>query len=253
MNQLLAGARLVRRSVYEIIRVPAAALPAVVAPTLFVLGLTAAFGKLNVLPGFTTTSYLGFLIPIGFLQAAAFAGVAVGVNLGRDIETGLFDRLLAAPAGRITLLAGLILSAGVRVLLPVAVLLLVAFPLGVEFSTAGGFAFSIALAVAFALVAAAWSVTIALRFKTQFAAPLMQATTLVVVLFTPAYAPEQLLAGWLADIARANPVSDVVTATRDGLLGDLTWAAASEGMVTVAALLAVTAFLARRGVRRLAI
>ena len=105
---------LVRRALNEISRVPGAAIPGVLAPTIFFLGLTSVFGSLTLLPGFTTSSYQSFLIPISLLQGAGFTGAATGVNLARDIEQGWFDRLLASPAPRPVLLAGLVLSASLR-------------------------------------------------------------------------------------------------------------------------------------------
>ena len=88
------------------LRVPGAAIPGVLAPTIFFLGLTAVFGNLTLLPGFTTESYQSFLVPVSLLQGAGFTGAATGVNLARDIEQGWFDRLLASPAPRRSLLAG---------------------------------------------------------------------------------------------------------------------------------------------------
>ena len=97
---------------------PGAAIPGVLAPTIFFLGLTSVFGSLTLLPGFTTHSYQSFLIPVSLLQGAGFTGAATGVNLARDIEQGWFDRLLASPAPRPVLLAGLVLSASLRCAAP---------------------------------------------------------------------------------------------------------------------------------------
>ena len=105
---------LMRRALNEIVRVPGAAIPGVLAPTIFMLGLTAVFGKLTLLPGFTTTDFMSFLIPVSVIQGAGFTGAATGVNLARDIELGWFDRLVAAPPARWALLAGLVLSASLR-------------------------------------------------------------------------------------------------------------------------------------------
>src|SRR5918995_787336 len=102
---------LMRRALNEILRVPGAAIPGVLAPTIFFLGLTAVFGNLTLLPGFTSESYQSFLIPVSLMQGAGFTGAATGVNLARDIEQGWFDRLIASPAPRPVLLAGLGASA----------------------------------------------------------------------------------------------------------------------------------------------
>ena len=66
------------------------------------------------------------------------------------------------------------------------------------------------------VVAACWGVAIALKFKTQSAAPLMQAGMLALILTTTAYAPQELLTGWLAVVAEYNPVTQVVEMARQG-------------------------------------
>ncbi len=112
-----------RRALNEIFRVPGAAIPGILAPTIFFLGLTSAFGNLTLLPGFDSDSYQSFIVPVSLMQGAAFTGAATGVNLARDIEQGWFDRLLSSPAPRPALLAGLVLSASFRALIPATFLL----------------------------------------------------------------------------------------------------------------------------------
>jgi ABC-type multidrug transport system permease subunit len=244
---------LVRRALNEITRVPGAAIPGVLAPTIFFLGLTGVFGGLTLLPGFTTDSYQSFLIPVSLLQGAGFTGAATGVNLARDIEQGWFDRLLASPAPRPVILAGLVLSASLRVLLPASFLLIVGLALGVEWPGLLGLAIAISLVMGMAVVAATWGTSLALRFRTQSAAPVMQVGMLLAVLLTTAYAPQHLLTGWLQDVAKYNPVTQVVEAVRQGFVGSVTWGDTWPGFVTLFALAAVLSFFALRGMRRMTV
>ncbi|MGH2993693.1 MAG: ABC transporter permease [Solirubrobacterales bacterium] len=243
---------LMRRALNEILRVPGAAIPGVLAPTIFFLGLTAVFGNLTLLPGFTSDSYQSFLIPISLMQGAGFTGAATGVNLARDIEQGWFDRLLASPAPRGVLLAGLVLSASFRALVPAAVLLAIGFALGVHWPGPGGLAIALVVTMGMAIVAAAWGTTLALRFKSQSAAPLMQAGMLLLILTTTAYAPLELLTGWLQEVARYNPVTQVVEAARQGFVGSVTWGETWPGLLALAGLTALLVALALRGMRRTA-
>ena len=243
---------LMRRALNEILRVPGAAIPGVLAPTIFFLGLTAVFGNLTLLPGFTSDSYQSFLIPVSLMQGAGFTGAATGVNLARDIEQGWFDRLLASPAPRSVLLAGLVLSASFRALVPAAVLLVIGFSLGVHWPGPGGLAIALLITMGMAIVAAAWGTTIALKFKSQSASPLMQAGMLVLILTTTAYAPLALLSGWLQEVARYNPVTQVVEAARQGFIGSVTWDETWPGLLALAGLTAVLVALALRGMQRTA-
>ena len=243
---------LMRRALNEILRVPGAAIPGVLAPTIFFLGLTAVFGNLTLLPGFTTESYQSFLVPVSLMQAAGFTGAATGVNLARDIEQGWFDRLLASPAPRPVLLAGLVLSASFRALVPATVLLVIGFSLGVHWPGAGGLAIALLITMGMAIVAAAWGTTIALKFKSQSASPLMQAGMLVLILTTTAYAPLALLSGWLQEVARYNPVTQIVDAARQGFVGGVTWNETWPGLLALAGLTALLVALALRGMQRTA-
>jgi ABC-2 type transport system permease protein len=242
---------LVRRALNEIFRVPGAAIPGILAPTIFFLGLTSVFGSLTLLPGFTTQSYQSFLIPISMLQGAGFTGAATGVNLARDIEQGWFDRLLACPAPRAVLLTGLVLSASLRSLLPATFLLIVGFAIGVHWPGLLGLLVALFLVMGMAVVAATWGSSLAFRFRTQSAAPLMQIGMLLAVLTTTAYAPQHLLTGWLQTVAKYNPVTQVVEAARQGFVGSVTWSDTWPGIVTLIGLAAVLGSLALRGMRRM--
>ncbi len=138
INSLAVTGLLMRRSLNEVIRVPGAAVPGILAPTLFLVGLTAAFGKLTDVRGFGTDDYLSFLAPVTLLQCAGFTGAATGVNLARDIEQGWFDRLLVAPPPRLVLIGGVVLSAALRVLMPVGFMLAVGFALGLNWPASTG-------------------------------------------------------------------------------------------------------------------
>jgi len=242
---------LMRRGLNEILRVPGAALPGMLAPTIFLLGLTAVFGGLKHLEGYPTDSFMTFIVPVSFMQAAGFTGAATGVNLARDIELGWFDRLLVLPVPRRALLAGTVLSASLRVLLPFTLLTIVAMAFGAHWPGPDGLAMAYFCGMVFASISACWGVSMALIFKTQSAAPLMQAAMFILVLFTAAYAPLALLADWLHDVAVINPVNHVITAARQGFIGDVTWGDTWPALVTLFGLLVAFGSLAVRQLLRM--
>ncbi|HYF24995.1 MAG TPA: ABC transporter permease [Baekduia sp.] len=244
---------LVRRALNEILRVPGAAIPGVLAPTIFMIGLSAVFGEAAQLRGFEADSFREFIVPVGMLQGAAFTGAATGVNLARDIEQGWFDRLLVCPAPRVALLLGLIGSAALRALLPMTFLLLVAFAMGVDWPGVDTVLLGAVLVMALAATIASYAIVVALRFRTQAAAPLMQVAGFVAVLFTTAYAPKALMADWLETVATINPVTLVLEGVRQGFVGDVTWADTWPALVAVSGLVTVFGLLAMRGMRRVGV
>ena len=250
MRQRLRVVRaLTSRALNEIVRVPGAAIPGVLAPTIFFLGLSSVFGAAAHLRGYHV-DFRTFIVPVSFLQGAGFTGAATGVNLARDIEQGWFDRLLLAPTPRSVLLTGLVTSAALRALLPATFVLVVALVLGVHFPGIEELLLAAVLIMAVASAAACWGVTVALRFRTQQAAPLMQVGSFVMVLFTTSYAPKALLAPWLRQIADANPVTYVLEGVRQGFVGSITWATTWPALLSVTGLMLFFGVLAVRGMRR---
>lgn len=244
---------LVDRSKNELLRVPGAAIPGVLAPTIFFLGLNGVFGGLTQLTGFTTDSYASFLVPVSILQGAGFTGAATGVNLARDIEQGWLDRLLVSPAPRWVLLTGMVLAASLRAFIPATFVLAVAFGIGAHWPGVDGLLIAYAMVAVTAAVAACYASSLALHYKSQSAAPLMQAGMLALILTTTAYAPLELLEGWLQDIARVNPMTLVVDAVRQGFVGPIAWEETWPGIVALTGMLAVVAALSLRGMRRTAV
>jgi ABC-2 type transport system permease protein len=249
-SNLATIAALMARAKNELLRVPGAAIPGVLAPTIFFLGLNGVFGALTQLKGFSTGSYESFVVPVSMLQGAGFTGAAAGVNLARDIEAGWLDRLLVSPAPRWVLLSGTVLAASARAFIPATVVLSVALALGAGWPGVDGLFIAYLMVAAMAAVAACWGSFLALRFKSQSAAPLMQAGMMALVLTTTAYAPLALLGPWLQDIARVNPVTHVLEAARQGFVGGVSWAETWPGLLAIAGLLAILGSLALREMRR---
>jgi ABC-2 type transport system permease protein len=252
-RNLATIAMLVDRSKNELLRVPGAAIPGVLAPTIFFLGLNGVFGNLTQLTGFNTDSYASFLVPVSVLQGAGFTGAATGVNLARDIEGGWLDRLLVSPAPRWVLLTGMVVAASLRAFIPATAVLLVAFAVGAHWPGLDGLLLTYAMVAAVAAVASCYAIALALRYKSQSAAPLMQAGMLALILMTTAYAPLQLLEGWLQEVAEVNPMTPVVDAVRQGFLGTIGWGNTWQGIVAMLVMLVAMAALSLRGMRRFAL
>jgi ABC-2 type transport system permease protein len=243
---------LVRRALNEILRVPGAAIPGVLAPTIFFLGLSSVFSHAANLPGYPTDSMKAFIIAVPLLQGAGFTGAATGVNLARDIEGGWFDRLYVVSAPRLALLIGIVASASLRSLMPASVLLAVGFAVGVPWPGLDGLLIALILMMGISAAMACWGVTLALKFRTQQAAPLMQMGNFIATLFTTSYAPKELLQRWLEIVATINPVTLILDACRQGFVGDVTFADTWPGIVALAGVLTVLGAFAVRGLQRYA-
>jgi ABC-2 type transport system permease protein len=237
------------KALNEILRVPGGAIPGVLAPAIFLIGINGVFGQAATLFG-SDIDFTDWIISVSLLQAAGFSGAATGVNLARDIEQGWFDRLLLGPSPRWVLLTGIIASASLRALLPSTFVLLIGFLIGVDFPGFDGLLLTYVFVMGFAAAAACWAVIMALKFKTQQAAPLMQVVVFASVLFSTAYAPEPLLAGWLQAIAEVNPTRYLLEGVRQGYVFEVAWRETWHAGLALAALFLVLGGFALRSMRR---
>jgi ABC-2 type transport system permease protein len=239
------------RSLRLIPRLPSTFFPSLMMPVFLTVSFAGAFSGIVLLPGFPAEKSIDWFVPMTTLQGAAFAGITTGMGMARDLESGFYDRLLLSPAARGALLAGPLLAAVLRALIPVFLLLTVALVGGANFRAGlGGVGALVLASLGFALAAGAWSVGIALRFKTQQVAPLMQSATFLLIFLSTAQMPLDLLSGWLHSVARVNPMTYVLELARQGFVGDVMWSTTWPGLVALSALVGVLGTFALRGMQR---
>jgi ABC-2 type transport system permease protein len=215
-------------------------------PLFLTVAMAGAFSGLVFIPGFPADKSIDWFIPMTTLQGGAFAGITTGMGIARDLENGFYDRLLSSPATRSALLAGPLLASVLRAAIPLSILLVIALASGANFH--GGVATVGTLALAtlgMAYVGGAWSIGLALKFKSMQVAPLMQTGIFLLVFLSTAQMPIHLLTGWLHTVARFNPMTNVLALGREGFLGEVTWAGTWPGLVSLGGLgLAATLFAA---------
>ncbi len=242
---------LAARSLRLIPRVPSTFIPSLVMPIFLTVAFAGAFSGLVFLPGFPASKIIDWFIPMTTVQGAAFAGITTGMGVARDLESGFYDRFLVSPTSRVSLLAGPLLASALRAFIPIALLLVAALLGGAHFYGGPlGIATLIVAGLGIAVAAGAWSLGLALRLKTQQAAPLMQMGLFTVFFLSTAQMPLGLLTGWLHAVARLNPMTNIFALARQGFLGDVSWNGTWPGLVALAAVLAVTVFFAGRALQK---
>jgi ABC-2 type transport system permease protein len=239
------------RSLRLIPRMPSTFIPSLVMPIFFTVAFTGPFAALVNIPGFPADDIIDWVVAFTALQGCAFAGITTGLGVARDLESGFYDRILLSPAPRRALLAGSLLAAMLRSLIALVLMLIVGFIAGAHFREGiVGIGVMAIGGLGLALVASAWSVGLALRFKTMQAAPLMQMGVFITIFLSTAQMPVELLTGWLQDVARYNPLTKVLALARQGFLGDVTWEVTSEGLLALAGMFVVLGLFAYRGMRK---
>jgi ABC-2 type transport system permease protein len=189
-------------------------------------------------------SYLTFVVPGTILQGTILAGLTTGIALAADIEFGFFDRLLAAPVQRASLVLGRLFGTLILALIQSTFFLLVAFAFGARYpGGVAGVVATIGLAGITAVGMGGVSAAIAIRTGSlsllQSLFPFM-----FVMLFTaPAFFPQELLAPVLRDASVYNPLTYIVEAMRGLLAGDASLGGPWAGLAAASGLALVTTAL----------
>ncbi|MEU8192659.1 ABC transporter permease [Microbispora amethystogenes] len=162
-------------------------------------------------------SYLPLMIPGIVAQTVLTTCMATGTQLREDMEKGVFDRFKSLPIARIAPLAGPMVADLLRY--TIAATLTFAMGLVMGYRPDGGPA-GVLAAILLAVVTG-WSLAWAFTWVGTIArsAQAVQGISMMILFpltfLSNAFVPVETLPGWLAAFVRVNPVSHLVTATRD--------------------------------------
>jgi ABC-2 type transport system permease protein len=197
-------------------------LPSVAFPLFFFAAFVGGLSRVSQVPGFDFPSgYTAFQFVFVLLQSAAFAGVFTGFGIARDFENGFMRRLMLAAPNRSGILLGYAMSALVRWLTVAAIVTVVALLAQMQIGGSGVDLFGLyALALLLNIAGALWATGVAMRLRTQQAAPVMQMPVFLILFFAPVYVPLALLEGWIHAVASVNPLTALLEAGRGLIAGE---------------------------------
>jgi ABC-2 type transport system permease protein len=204
------------RSSRRTMRQPAAVAVPLTFPLILLAVNSSGLRAATSLPGFPTHSFLAFFLPFAFIQGALFAAMTAGTDLGRDIDTGFFNRLALTPLRGLGIVVGQLGGALTQALLQAIAYLAVGLALGVRFESgvAGIFVFLVLALV----IAAAWGtvgIWIALRTGSGEAVQSQFPLLFFFMIVSSMNLPRNLIeTDWFRDVATINPVSYMIEALR---------------------------------------
>jgi ABC transporter DrrB family efflux protein len=240
-----------QRNLITLKRVPQLLIFSTIQPVIFVLLFRYVFGGAIHVPN---VPYVDFLMPGVFAQTVAFGSMNTAIGLAADVNTGLIERFRSLAMARSAVLAGRTLADAVRNVLVVALMAVVGFAVGFRvhtnvFALFGALALLVLFGYALSWVFAAVGLAVGQPETAQAAAfPVMAP----LVFASSAFVPVSTMPGWLQPFAEHQPLSVVVSASRDLVLGGPTAAHVLQALAWCAAILAVAAPLAVRRYRRAA-
>jgi ABC-2 type transport system permease protein len=163
------------------------------------------------------SSYLPLLIPGIVAQTVLTTCMSTGVQLREDMEKGVFDRFKALPIARIAPLAGPMVADLVRYLIAAGLTFFTGVLIGYR---PGGGAAGVLGAIVLAIFTG-WAIAWVFTFIGTIARNARSVQGLSMLILFPltflsnAFVPIRTLPSALADFVRVNPVSHLVSASRD--------------------------------------
>jgi len=198
-------------------------------------------------------SYLPLMVPGIVAQTVLTTCMATGVQLREDMDKGVFDRFKSLPMARIGPLAGPMVADLVRYFIAATLTFATGIAMGYR---PGGGVLGVAGAILLAIFTGwalawifTWIGTLARSARSVQAISMMILFPLTFL--SNAFVPVDTLPGWLQSFVEINPVSHLVSATRDlanhaAISGQVGWTLLA-GLVVIA----IFAPLSVRSYRRL--
>lgn len=205
------------RALRALPREPETVIPSLIIPVFFFavnLGALQAFAERGI-PGL---DYRAFQLPTAIVFAVT--GVSRASALVTDIQSGYFDRMLMTPISRLAILLGLMIADLLQVILLSLPVILLGFLVGVRFET------GLLGILVFVLMAGLWGLAftgfpyaVALKTGSPGAVGASFILFFPFAFLTTATLPLEVLTGWMAAIARFNPMTYELAALRSLLYG----------------------------------
>jgi ABC-2 type transport system permease protein len=248
---------LIVRSIRGLIRQIHLLVPSLIFPLFFAALSSGSFNTATQLPGFPPVdSFLDFLLAGTIFQGVLFGSIQGATDLATDIEQGFFERLIASPIHRPSIILGRLGGAFVLGVTQALVFTIVFSIFGVTMKSGPlGYVFVVLsgglVAVAFGGLLAIIAVLTGTQEAVQATFPLV----FITLFFSSAFFPRETMSGWYKTIADWNPVSHIVEGMRTLVIGDLTasavwWAVGVPLIVSVITIALAFAAMQRR-LRRL--
>jgi ABC-2 type transport system permease protein len=229
---------------------PANLLPTVLFPTVFFVAFAGGVAAVENIPGFDyPPGYTTFQYAFVIFQAAGFGGLATGFSIAGDFGSGFHTRLMLTARHREAIVVGYMMSTLLRFLIIAAFITVLAALAGLSIQGSPvQFVIALLLACLLNLSGALWGIGVMMRGRSIDYAPLMQIPLFLTFFLAPVYMPLELLEGWIASVARYNPTTYLLEASRGLFAGAPEYL--GEAAIGVLVLLALTAVWGIRGLRK---
>jgi ABC-2 type transport system permease protein len=183
-------------------------------PFLYLILFMPLLENLGGVPGLPAGETVQVFIPGLLVMLALFGSAFVGFNIIDDIRNGVIERFLVTPVSRPAILLGMILKDVTVFLAQCVFITLIAIPFGLKINAAG-FILALPMYALIAVTMASMSYSFGLIYKIEDnLAPTLNLITMPVMLLSGIMLPLALAPVWLQTLAKLNPMSYAVDASR---------------------------------------
>jgi ABC-2 type transport system permease protein len=240
------------RNMQHTLRNPVFVFVSMFQPLMYLLLFMPLLNGLGSVPGLPAGKTVDVFIPGLLVLQALFGTAFVGFSLIDDIRTGVVERFLVTPVKRSAILLGRVLRDALILLIQCILITLVAIPFGLSINV-GGFLLSLLLYALIGFTMASISYGFALIYKIEDSlAPTLNMITLPVSLLSGIILPLALAPVWIQNLAKVNPFSYAVDATRSLFAGNFLNVEIVEGFVVISVLAIIVFLWGLRSLKRMA-
>jgi ABC transporter DrrB family efflux protein len=202
-----------RRNLLHVLRTPQLLAISALQPAMILIVLSYVFKGAIHVPG---ESYVNYLAPAIFLEAALIGGMTTAFGLAQDFKQGMIDRLRSLPMSRSAVLAGRTLADLSRSVTSLAIMVGIACAIGFRFQgSPGGILAALGLVVLFSYSFSWLYATVGIAVGDPEAAQSASFLPFMILMFiSNALVPVADMPGWLQPFANNQPVSVTADAIR---------------------------------------
>ena len=204
---------LYKRVLKKMIRRPIVLYFSLVQPVIWLLLFGQMFKRMVAIPGasaaFGTNNYMAFFTPGVIMMTILFGAGQTGLGLIQDMDSGFLDKLLTTPINRLAIILGKMGGDLTRMVFQALLILAIAAIAGVRYQTGlFGVLFIVIISGLFGMALAGINTIVALQTRNTEASFLVGNFVNLPLMFTStAMLPEQMLPGWMQNVASINPVT----------------------------------------------
>ena len=236
------------RYLRALLRQPAFVIITLIQPLIWLLLFGALFKAVTQIPGFSGRSYIDYLMPGVVVMLAVSSAGWTGMAFIEDMNSGVMDRMLVAPAWRGAFNLGSVAQSMISVVLQTILIVLLALLLGAHYENGiGGILVLLVVAALLAAIFASFSNGIAiLTGQRETLIGAVSALLLPLTFLSGALMQLSLAPGWIGTVAKFNPVDWAATAARNATTESFDWGVVAGRVGLLAALTVLAAWFATR-------